>query len=199
MTDYTIINIPIENLIFDPENPRLPETLRAKKDLPEYERSVINWMLQFENVTELMGSIGEKGFFPAEPILVVASENGKYEVVEGNRRLTAVKILNNPEQADKKKKSIEEILKESNADKIPESIPSIIFEKRDEVLFYLGYKHITGVQSWDSLAKAKYLKQLLATLPENDFYAQCWIHRTKLTPLKAQHSAMVRNCRSVGC
>lgn len=173
MTDYKIINIPIENLIFDPENPRLPETLRAKKDLPEYEKSVINWMLQFENVTELMGSIGEKGFFPAEPILVVTNADEKFEVVEGNRRLTAVKLLNHPEQADKKKKAIEEILKEAIPEKIPNSIPAIIFDERDEVLSYLGYKHITGVQSWDSLAKAKYLKQLLATLPENDFYTQC--------------------------
>ena len=130
-------------------------------------------MLQFENVTELMGSIGEKGFFAAEPILVVDNKKGSFEVVEGNRRLTAVKLLNDPGKATKKKKTIEEILLEAKTEVIPNKIPSIIFDDREEVLEYLGYKHITGVQPWDSLAKAKYLKQLISTLPPGDFYDQC--------------------------
>lgn len=163
----------VDQLSFDPENPRLPQTLRDKKDTDDYENLVIDWMLQFENVTELMGSIGERGFFAAEPILVVDKENGNYEVVEGNRRLTAVKLLNDPSKASKKKKTIEEIISESNADVIPKEIPSIVFKDRSEVIEYLGYKHITGVQPWDSLAKAKYLKQLLQTLPKGDFYEQC--------------------------
>ena len=49
----------------------------------------------------------------------------------------------------------------------------MVFDDRGHVLEYLGYKHITGVQPWDSLAKAKYLKQLLTTLPAGDFYEQC--------------------------
>ena len=165
--------IPVSDLAFDPENPRLPESLREKKGDAEYEALVINWMLQYENVTELMGSIGEKGFFAAEPILVVESNEGKFEVIEGNRRLTAVKILNNPAIATKKKKTIEEILEEVNEEMIPAEIPSIRFSHREEVLAYLGYKHITGVQAWDSLAKAKYLRQLLKTLPKAHFYEQC--------------------------
>ena len=56
-----------------------------------------------------MGSIGEKGFFQLNPLLVV-KQHGKemYEVVEGNRRLTATKLLNFPELANKRKKTIEE-------------------------------------------------------------------------------------------
>lgn len=165
--------ISVEDLVFDPDNPRLPQTLRDKKNDADYESAVIDWMLQFENVTELMGSIGEKGFFAAEPILVVPNSAGKYEVVEGNRRLTAVKLLNNPSLASKKRKAIEEILGEAKSEVIPSVIPAIQFEERAEVLAYLGYKHITGVQPWDSLAKAKYLKQLLATLPDGTLNEKC--------------------------
>jgi hypothetical protein len=173
MSVKNIEYLKVEDLVFDPDNPRLPQTLRNKKGSADYESSVIDWMLQFENVTELMGSIGEKGFFAAEPILVVPNASGKFEVVEGNRRLTALKLLNNPSLATKKKKTIEEILSEVKSEVL--EVPSIKFEKREEVLAYLGYKHITGVQPWDSLAKAKYLKQLLGTLTDGTLYEKCRI------------------------
>src|SRR5690606_32493606 len=104
--------IPVSSLVFDPDNPRLPSTVRVKKDDEDYEDEVINWMLQYENVIELMSSIGEKGFFPAEPILVVENGEGKFEVIEGNRRLTAVKLLNNPSIAQKKKNTISDLMSE---------------------------------------------------------------------------------------
>lgn len=173
MTDSQIEYIPVDQLAFDPNNPRLPSTVTSKQNEDDYENEVINWMLQFENVTELMSSIGEKGFFPAEPILVVANGQGLFEVIEGNRRLTAVKLLNDPSIAEKKKNTIKDIISEAKSGMIPTEIPSIKFNSRDEVLGYLGYKHITGVQPWDSLAKAKYLKQLQLTLPEDSFYNQC--------------------------
>ncbi len=173
MDEKKIEYLDVNSLVFDPDNPRLPQTLRDKKNDADYESSIIDWMLQFENVTELMGSIGEKGFFAAEPILVVPNGSGKYEVVEGNRRLTAVKLLNEPSLASKKKKAIEEILSEVRTDINLSSIPSIKFDKREEVLAYLGYKHITGVQPWDSLAKAKYLKQLLETIPDGSLNDKC--------------------------
>ena len=45
-------------------------------------------MLDNANIIELMNSIGEQGFFTSEPIEVINSKTkGKYEVVEGNRRL----------------------------------------------------------------------------------------------------------------
>lgn len=169
--DNTITYLSIDNLIFDPENPRLPKSLRQRKSQPTYEKEVIEWMMQYENVTELMGSIAEKGYFPAEPLLVV-NNNGEFEVVEGNRRLTAVKILNNPSLTNKRQNAIKEIISEAKV-KIPNEIPSLIFNSRDEIVAYLGYRHITGVQSWDSLAKARYLKQLLATLPNDTFNEQC--------------------------
>lgn len=173
MSNSQIEYIPVNQLVFDPNNPRLPSTVTSKQDKDDYENEVINWMLQFENVTELMSSIGEKGFFSAEPILVVENDKGLFEVVEGNRRLTAVKLLNDPSIAEKKKNSIREIISEAKPGMIPSEIPSIKFGTRNEVLGYLGYKHITGVQPWDSLAKAKYLKQLQSTISHDTFYNQC--------------------------
>ena len=146
----------IEDLLYDSKNPRLPSSI-VKGD---NEKEVINWMLTDGAILELMGSIGEKGFFPAEPLLVVESKNnrGKFDVVEGNRRLTAVKLLNNPLLADVRRASIKSIVEE--AKNFPKKLPVFIFEKRQDILDYLGFKHITGVKSWSALAKAKYLREL---------------------------------------
>ena len=147
--------IKIDNLKFDKDNPRLPQKLIGN----EREADVIDYMLRNGNILELMKSIAEMGYSDAEPLLVVQDEaNGKYIVVEGNRRLTAIKLLNNPELAKVRKESVREILSEAKV--IPEDVPVIIYDKRQDILDYLGYRHITGVKEWGPLEKARYLEQL---------------------------------------
>ncbi|RZJ91424.1 MAG: hypothetical protein EOO20_05055 [Chryseobacterium sp.] len=157
-TDIAIQYINIDDLIYDPLNPRLPSTIVQTGK----ESDVINWMLTDAAILELMGSIGEKGFFPAEPLLAIASKTqpGKFEVVEGNRRLTAAKLLKDPSIAQKRKGSIKILVDE--AKQKPISLPVFVFDQREEILDYLGFKHITGVKPWSALAKAKYLQQLQA-------------------------------------
>ncbi|HYR78313.1 MAG TPA: ParB N-terminal domain-containing protein [Pyrinomonadaceae bacterium] len=144
----------VENLRFDPENPRFPTTLNG-----EDEDEVLGWMLKDATIVELMGSIGEKGYFPGEPLLVVpAKKTGMYYVVEGNRRLCAVKLLLKPNLAPTKKKSVQ--IASTEAKHRPQDLPVLVYDSRDEILDYLGYRHITGIKEWDALAKAKYLEQL---------------------------------------
>lgn len=118
-------------------------------------------MINEGNVTDVMLSISTQGYFPGEPLLVCPSSNSnttKYEVLEGNRRLAALKLLLNPQLAPIKKETISQIAQE--AEFKPERVPVVKYNNRDEVLLYLGYRHITGVDQWDSLAKARYLSQL---------------------------------------
>jgi len=153
--DYTIRYIPVSDLEYDKENPRLPHSVVDS----DREEDVIDWMLKDASIIELMGSIGEKGFFPGEPLLAVQKgKTKKYIVVEGNRRLTAVKLLNNPKLATRRLPSINLLFQEAN--KKPKELPVMVFPKRKEILDYLGFKHITGVKQWSALAKAKYLKEL---------------------------------------
>ena len=148
-----IVNI--EYLKFDKLNPRLPKRLQGITD----EARVIDYMVKNGNILELMKSIAEIGYSEAEPLLVVLdNSDNKYIVVEGNRRLTAVKLLNNPKLAKVRIASIDEIVKEAAS--IPEEIPVIIYGSRELILDYLGYRHITGVKDWGALEKARYLDQL---------------------------------------
>jgi hypothetical protein len=146
--------ISLDNLLFDPENPRLPSDVDKRSD-----ERIIEYMLRDASLLELMKSIAESDYSRSEPLLTVPFRSkGKFIVVEGNRRLAALKILSNPGLATVRQKSVEEIVAAKRYS--PNSVPCITYGKRDEILDYLGYRHITGVKSWGSLEKARYVEQL---------------------------------------
>jgi len=148
-------SIEVEKLVFDPKNPRVPQSLQGIED----EAKIINYMVQYGNVTDLMLSIAETGYSDAEPLLVVQGDKGKYVVVEGNRRLAALKLLNNPNLTDIRVKAINEIIENAKTE-IPQKVPCVVYQNRNYILDYLGYRHITGVKDWGPLEKARYLEQL---------------------------------------
>ncbi|MDC9511307.1 hypothetical protein [Pseudoalteromonas sp. Angola-4] len=148
--------IALEDLHLDLNNPRLPRSLQHSDT-----REIINWMLEDASLIELMLAIGTNGFFPGEPLLIV-EEDGKNIVVEGNRRLSSLKLLKDPNIATKMKKSISRVMELT--DKRPSSIPCIKFPSRNEVNKYLGFRHITGIKEWSLLAKARYLRGLIPGL-----------------------------------
>ncbi len=162
--------INVSKLTFDPENPRLPFDLQGKRD----EEKVIEYMIKSGNVTELMCSMAELGYTDAEPLLVVKDKDDSYLVVEGNRRLAAIKLLNNPDLAKIRTEAIKGIVQ--NATVIPADIPCIIYSKRNDILDYLGYRHITGVKEWGALEKAIYLNMLYET-HKNDELSDDEIYR----------------------
>ncbi len=138
--------------LLDTHNPRLPKSMGG-----ESESEIINYLLSDSSLIELMLAIGKNGFFEGEQLLVVPDKD-KFTVIEGNRRLAAVKLLHNPNIAKIYKSKIEQVIKES--DYFPEEIPCLEFENKDEILKYLGYRHITGIKSWKLLEKARYITKL---------------------------------------
>lgn len=156
--------INVVDLVFDPENPRLPESLAGAAD-----SEIIEFFIRQCNLPELMMSIAEKGFFSGEPILVVEQLGGKFLAVEGNRRLAAVKLISSTDPAPVQQKLIDQI--REGANHRPATIPCLVFSARSDILLYLGYRHITGIKEWDSLAKARYLKQLRETFDADDHVA----------------------------
>lgn len=153
--------IEIDKLEFDKNNPRLPKKLYGAS-----ESDVIQWMILDASLLDLIASIASNGFFPGEPLLVVEN-NDKYTVIEGNRRLASCKILINPSLASVKTKSVTNVLETTDSRNIPEKVPAFVFEKREDILAYLGYRHVTGVKSWGALPKAKYLFELFQLIKEN--------------------------------
>lgn len=151
MTVGTLEYVELHQLRFDPKNPRLP--LGRSTDREE----VLRFLLESANLTDLMRSIATQGFFPGEPLLVTDSGDGTYVVLEGNRRLAACWLLSNPGDAPTRKRSVETIVEDAQVR--PTELPCIVLTE-SEIVGFLGYRHITGIQEWSPLAKARYLLRL---------------------------------------
>ena len=104
-------------------------------------------------------------------------------VVEGNRRLTALKMLADPAAAERR--SIRTLCEA--ADHRPTDIPIIVYESREAVLQFLGYRHITGVKPWDPLAKSRYIQQLFDRLPADESYMDRYREVSQIVGSKPQY------------
>ena len=157
--------ISLDELHFDPQNPRLPDRLKGAND-----DQVLKYFLLECNLIELMLSIGEKGYFAGEPLMIVKNEDSPgYIVVEGNRRLGALKLLQDNTAIPVMESAVQQT--RASAKEKPTEATTLEFKRRDDILVYLGYRHITGIKEWDALAKAKYLTQLRKLHAPNDHIA----------------------------
>jgi hypothetical protein len=157
--------VPADRLGFDSQNPRLPKRIEA-----ENLGDVLKFMLDDAGLVDLASSIAAQGYFPGEPLLCCPdpelpeherppepTDESRYTVVEGNRRLAALMLLRNPSAAPSRKEAIRQLAELGTP---PDRVPAILFPRRDDILDYLGYRHITGIKEWEPLAKARYLRQV---------------------------------------
>ena len=138
----------VSELAFDTRNPRL-----AGFDTGGSEPEVIKMLWEMMDVEELVLSIAASGYFPHEPV-IVAREDGSNVVIEGNRRLAAVKLLRRPalgKDFNARIPGIDDAHRESLA-RIP-GLPST----REDAWRYLGFKHVNGPAKWGSYAKSQYI------------------------------------------
>ena len=80
----------VASLHLDPKNPRLGRETFARAP-----REIIQYLFDHDKALEVAESIAQRGYFSNEPLLAV-EESGRYVVVEGNRRLAALKALREP-------------------------------------------------------------------------------------------------------
>jgi ParB-like chromosome segregation protein Spo0J len=153
MNSLTAKPFKVADLHFDHDNPRLAEYGITSKT-PEAE--ILDTLWDAMDVRELVQSIAASGFFPHEA-LIVSEEKGKLLVIEGNRRLAAVKVLLNPELAKQKGWEIP-VLTRDQRDALKE-LPAIQTSREDSWR-YLGFKHVNGPAKWSSYAKAAYIGEV---------------------------------------
>jgi len=172
-----LLNVSIGRLHLDPENPRLPEEIQGK---PEPE--ILKYLFDHFDLEEISAPMGQNGYFDEEPMVAIPidlpkklipkagqKESAEYlefiqtadvTVVEGNRRLATARILREEKlRQEFHIRSWPEISEEVRLDLA--ELPVIIYPTRQEVLPYLGVRHITGNKKWDSYAKARYIAAML--------------------------------------
>ncbi len=151
MSETVIKPIELSRLLFDRKNPRLVEFDLSPK---ASDQEIIRILWETMDVRELVQSIAASGFFEHESLLVVASNN-LYTVIEGNRRLAAVKLLLDPSLKPFPEVNIPCIA--GSLRKKLSQLPSLVVTSRDEAWRYLGFKHVNGPAKWSSFAKAQYI------------------------------------------
>lgn len=152
---FELINY--NNLVLDNLSPRIPKYYRNKE-----EKDIIDFLLLESSTLELMQAIGENDFFQGEQLLVVNIGGEQFKVIDGNRRLASVKLLNNPGLASAKTASVKEIY--DRAKYHPTEIPCLIFKNENAIIRNLGFKQITGIKPWGLSEKARYLYHLYEEL-----------------------------------
>jgi hypothetical protein len=143
-------------LHFDFRNPRIAEFLPTP-NTPEKEIIKILWNVM--GVEEIVLSIRASGFFTNEPLIAII-EDGKNVVLEGNRRLAAIKCILDPTIADFIGINKNTLNISQDARNTLYQIPIIFVEDRKDAWKFIGFKHINGPAKWGSYAKAQYISQI---------------------------------------
>lgn len=152
-----------EQLNLDPKNPRLREDQHGlvQEELLEV---MTDWGLE-----EIAASVVENGFWAHEALLVVCEklepkdEHESIIVVEGNRRLAAVRLLlkaHAGQPLNPKWRKLASDLTVEAVEKLRQ-LPTIKAEERSDVDSFLGFRHVTGIKQWEPHEKAAFIAKLV--------------------------------------
>ena len=135
-------------LIFDQENPRFTPDKRPEGAADE---DIIRFIDRSADLSELIQSMAANGYIKVEP-MIVWQNGGNLVVLEGNRRLAALKCLRDPALAERAGVDLLEISPVNRA-----TLDEVLVwrvEDRESAQDLIGYKHIDGLRPWDAYAKA---------------------------------------------
>ncbi len=145
-----------KQLEFDRHNPRLVEVdgLETASD-----KIIMAALVAEADIGELVASIVANTYMDIEPLIVTqkgTQKTGHYRVLEGNRRLSAIRFLQNPALARDCRLSIpkdisNEVLNSLN------TVTAYLVDDEEGARAFIGFKHINGPHRWDSYAKARFI------------------------------------------
>lgn len=152
--------IPLSQLRLDLRNPRL----QLDGDEEVTQLALARLLAEVEDALVVARSIARHGYYPWE-VMIVIPEGDTYVVVEGNRRLTALWGLTDPEV----RRSFSDLdeweeLAERAGLAPDDEIPCVVAHSRKHAQPALGYRHISGIEPWQPWAQARFIAHLI----END-------------------------------
>ncbi|MGZ6586033.1 MAG: hypothetical protein ACXVHX_17115 [Solirubrobacteraceae bacterium] len=168
MTDVrhsgTIKMLQLDTLLLDWDNPRFKPGEKLPPDVAvdeaEGQRRLALLMDERYHPLSIAESIAEHEFFHSEPLIAVP-HGSKYRVIEGNRRLTALKgLVDRSLRADFARENRRWAeLPEYVAD--PGGYPVLVVPDASRVAALLGFRHISGIEPWAAYAQGRYIRGLV--------------------------------------
>lgn len=150
--DPTFTHVRPDDLRFDPSNPRFAGAGQGKS-----QEQIQKLLEETPHLAiDLVPSLLENGFIQYEP-LVTRREGNEYVVVEGNRRLAAVRHI-------RSNAALYDPVQVARLDRIPvlvfpetEGAAQKTAEAQQRI--YLGVRHLFGFREWPPESKARFLDQ----------------------------------------
>ena len=129
----------------------------ADRDASDEE--IIARLYRAEDLGELLQSIAANGYLDIEP-LIVLEDGDRLIVLEGNRRLAAIRLFREPDLA----------ARVSGRSRVNIRLPNVTgsyrstldrvsvyrVAGREDARSFIGFKHINGAAKWESYAKARF-------------------------------------------
>jgi len=147
-------------LQLDPHNPRL-----TKEQEDSSQPDLLKIMIEEFKVAEIAESIIATGYLPFDP-LIGWEQDGVITILEGNRRVAAIKLLLDPTLAPQKYQKtwtgLSAELPTAERSRL-EKVDVKVFPNRDavDVRAYIGFRHVTGPLKWPAHEKASFIAQLV--------------------------------------
>lgn len=162
--DWKFKNLSVVSLHLDPKNPRLGRETAARAP-----KEILQYLFDHDKALEIAESIATRGYFPNEPLLTVV-EDGKYVVVEGNRRLAALKALSEPGLIEGKfRNKIERLARGIISPSMIAKVPIVVAPTRRATDRQVAGRHIgTPVLAWQGENRASFILDKLAEGYTND-------------------------------
>jgi len=147
--------LPVSQLLLDDQNYRFPEdALGTSQD------ELLKRLDRDFDLLPIGRSMARNGYFVEEPLVTIPGLGDTHVVVEGNRRLAALKLLLDQELRNLSldKDEWNTLAKQVVGDL--SQVPVVVYEKRDSIRASLGFRHLAGPLRWQPLAQARYINRI---------------------------------------
>ena len=190
--DWPTKHLRVSSLHLDPKNPRLGDETDGLG-----QGEIIQYLFKHDKAGEIAEMIARSGYFPNELLLAV-HENGQHIIVEGNRRLAALKALREPAiLAGPSRRKIENLLKSMDIEEI-NFVPVTIAPNRQATDRVLATRHVgSPVRAWTGENRASFILEKLAEGYTNEqLYEELGFTPSNIQEARLRH-AIVGMARSL--
>ncbi len=161
--DVIDTKVKLSDLLLDPDNYRVAkDTVEKQSSLEEIhsEQKSILSSLKKQKLEDLKDSILKNGFLTVDRIVIKRLKDNKYLVIEGNRRVAALKSL----IEDYSKGYIEDLNFRNVINKSRAISAVLVQGNEDEIKAYsnalMGIRHVSGAKKWHGWQSAKLVNRM---------------------------------------
>ena len=140
--------------------PKGSDDVQPEYGHPPTQREIVAELVNYDDIYGLAKDIADKGYFPTE-VLIGVEDDGRQVIVEGNRRLAALKLLLSPDLAPEGVvKKFRSLHGRASAESV-ETVRVVFAPSREDAAPLIINRHTTtGVERWKPVQQARYLSSL---------------------------------------